>query len=43
MLRNIPNCISPDLMHTLMSMAHGDELVLGDKRAVEPLWEAMRI
>ncbi|MFC2112853.1 RbsD/FucU family protein [Bacteroidota bacterium] len=30
MLRNIPTCISPDLMHTLMSMGHGDEIVLAD-------------
>jgi len=30
MLRNIPACISPDLMHTIMSMGHGDEIVLAD-------------
>ncbi len=30
MLRNIPACISPDLMHVLMSMGHGDEIVLAD-------------
>ena len=30
MLRNIPACISPDLMHALMSMGHGDEIVLTD-------------
>jgi len=30
MLKGIPNIISPDLMHTLMSMGHGDELVLAD-------------
>jgi len=30
MLRGIPNCLSPDLMHTLMSMGHGDEIVLAD-------------
>lgn len=30
MLRNIPSCISPDLMHALMSMGHGDEIVLAD-------------
>jgi len=30
MLRNIPACISPDLMHALMSMGHGDEIVLAD-------------
>ena len=30
MLRNIPACISPDLMHTLMTMGHGDEIVLAD-------------
>ena len=30
MLRNIPTCISPDLMHALMSMGHGDEIVLAD-------------
>ena len=30
MLRNIPACISPDLIHALMSMGHGDEIVLTD-------------
>ena len=30
MLRNIPSCISPDLMHALMSMGHGEEIVLAD-------------
>lgn len=30
MLRNIPGCISPDLIHALMSMGHGDEIVLAD-------------
>lgn len=30
MLRNIPSIISSDLMHTLMEMGHGDELVLAD-------------
>ena len=30
MLKNIPVCISPDLMHALMSMGHGDEIVLAD-------------
>lgn len=30
MLRNIPSCISPDLLHALMSMGHGDEIVLAD-------------
>ncbi len=30
MLRNIPVCISPDLIHALMSMGHGDEIVLAD-------------
>jgi L-fucose mutarotase len=29
-LKNIPACISPDLMHALMSMGHGDEIVLAD-------------
>jgi L-fucose mutarotase/ribose pyranase (RbsD/FucU family) len=31
MLRNIPACISPDLMHALMTMGHGDEIVLADR------------
>jgi len=26
----MPDSISPDLMHTLMSMGHGDEIVLAD-------------
>ena len=30
MLRNIPPCISPDLMHALMTMGHGEEIVLAD-------------
>ena len=30
MLKNIPACISPDLMHALMCMGHGDEIVLAD-------------
>ena len=30
MLRNIPGCISPDLMHALMTMGHGDEIVFAD-------------
>ena len=30
MLKNIPPVISPELMHVLMSMGHGDELVLAD-------------
>lgn len=30
MLKNIPSIISPDLMHTMMSMGHGDTLVIGD-------------
>jgi L-fucose mutarotase len=29
-LKNIPACISPDLMHSLMSMGHGDEIVFAD-------------
>lgn len=30
MLKGIPACLSPDLMHALMSMGHGDEVVLAD-------------
>ena len=30
MLRNIPVCISPDLMYHLMCMGHGDEIVFAD-------------
>ena len=30
MLRNIPDCISPELMSVMMRMGHGDELVLAD-------------
>jgi len=29
-LRNIPDILSPDLLHALASMGHGDEIVLGD-------------
>lgn len=30
MLRNIPPILSPDLLHTLRAMGHGDEIVLAD-------------
>jgi L-fucose mutarotase len=30
MLKGIPTAISPDLMYVLMSMGHGDEIVLAD-------------
>jgi L-fucose mutarotase len=30
MLRGIPSVVSPDLMHVLLSMGHGDEIVLAD-------------
>lgn len=30
MLKNIPSCISPELISILMRMGHGDELVLAD-------------
>lgn len=30
MLKGIPKAISPALMHVLMSMGHGDEIVLAD-------------
>ncbi|GIX06911.1 MAG: fucose isomerase [Candidatus Poribacteria bacterium] len=30
MLRGIPRIVSPDLMHVLLSMGHGDEIVLAD-------------
>ncbi|NQT26251.1 fucose isomerase [candidate division KSB1 bacterium] len=30
MLRNIPVCISPELIYTLMCMGHGDEIVIAD-------------
>jgi L-fucose mutarotase len=30
MLKGIPSVISPELMHLLMSMGHGDEMVLAD-------------
>ncbi len=30
MLKNIPSIISPDLMYTLMSMGHGEEIVFAD-------------
>jgi len=29
-LKGIPNVLSPDLLHTLASMGHGDEIVLAD-------------
>lgn len=30
MLKNIPLCLSPDLLKTLAEMGHGDKIVLGD-------------
>ncbi|MBL7014368.1 MAG: fucose isomerase [Candidatus Marinimicrobia bacterium] len=30
MLKNIPPILSPDLLHILMSMGHGDEIVIAD-------------
>lgn len=30
MLKGVPSVISPELMHVLMSMGHGDEIVLAD-------------
>jgi L-fucose mutarotase len=30
MLKEIPSLLSPDLMHALLSMGHGDEIVLAD-------------
>lgn len=30
MLKNIPECIPPELMKCLMEMGHGDEIVIGD-------------
>ena len=30
MLKQIPGCISPDLMRIMMQMGHGDELVVAD-------------
>lgn len=30
MLKNIPACLSPDLVHVLMTMGHGDEIVIAD-------------
>ena len=30
MLRNIPPILSPDLLHTLQAMGHGDEIVIAD-------------
>ncbi len=30
MLKGVPGIISPDLMHVMMRMGHGDEIVLGD-------------
>jgi L-fucose mutarotase len=30
MLRNIPSLLSPEMLHTLRSMGHGDEIVIAD-------------
>ncbi|XP_048744741.1 fucose mutarotase-like isoform X2 [Ostrea edulis] len=29
-LKNVPKCLSPNLLHVLASMGHGDEIVLAD-------------
>ncbi|XP_078310865.1 fucose mutarotase-like isoform X2 [Crassostrea virginica] len=29
-LKNVPKCLSPNLLHALASMGHGDEIVLAD-------------
>ena len=29
-LRGVPKCLTPDILHTLSSMGHGDEIVLAD-------------
>jgi L-fucose mutarotase/ribose pyranase (RbsD/FucU family) len=34
MLKGIPNTISPDLMHALMSTGHGDEIVATSETAL---------
>ncbi|MFJ8065510.1 RbsD/FucU family protein [Psychrobacillus sp. NPDC096426] len=30
MLKNIPKCLSPDLLKVIMEMGHGDEIVIAD-------------
>jgi len=30
MLKGVPKCLSPDLLHALRSMGHGDEIVIAD-------------
>lgn len=35
MLKKIPANVSPDLMHALMSMGHGDEIVFADGEILE--------
>lgn len=29
-LRGVPKCLTPEILHTLSSMGHGDEIVLAD-------------
>ncbi|XP_056004375.1 fucose mutarotase-like isoform X4 [Ostrea edulis] len=29
-LKNVPKCLTPDLLHALASMGHGDEIMLAD-------------
>ena len=31
-LKGIPKCLSPDLLHALSSMGHGDEILLAGKK-----------
>lgn len=29
-LKGVPKCLTPDILHALSSMGHGDEIVLAD-------------
>lgn len=29
-LKGVPKCLTPEILHTLSSMGHGDEIVLAD-------------
>ena len=43
MLIGIPEVMNPELMYILMSMGHGDELVIGDINFPQELVESGRV
>jgi L-fucose mutarotase len=40
MLKGIPPLLTPDLLHALASMGHGDAIAIVDANFRRPPWEA---